>query len=241
MTVGLRTAAGSAVAGIEDASVQALMKLQQVLPSRLRHRTLAFEAALQSPARGPLVDPEVLTLLASACRDREVVRCDYKAHNDRSSRRRTELYRLVSHQRRWYSFAGPLLGDGEHYRDPDTMERGLKAHSSTQDALADLLSSRGLTPLSAFDKLCNFDLAWHFTDGTVGVAEVKSNTEENDAFQIRHGLGQVLDYGHRIKGRGFSPMLFLVLERKPQGAHWGELCSAHNVTLTWGPSFTGVV
>lgn len=139
------------------------------------------------------------------------------------------------------SFAGPLLGDGEHYRDPDIMERGLRAHSSTQDALADLLSSCGLTPLSAFDRLCNFDLAWHFTDGTVGVAEVKSNTGDNEAFQIRHGLGQVLDYGHRMKGRGFRPRLFLVLERKPQGAHWRELCSAHNVTLTWGPTFTGVV
>ena len=102
VAVGLRTAAGSAVSGIEDASVRALMKLQQVLPSRLRHRTRAFEAAVQAPVPGPLVDVEVLTLIASACRDREVVRFDYRTHDGRSTRRRTEPYRLVSHHRRWY-------------------------------------------------------------------------------------------------------------------------------------------
>ncbi len=113
-----------------------------------------------------------------------------------------------------------LRGDGEHYRDPDIMERGLKAHAGTQNKLAELLGLHGITPLSPFDKTCNFDLAWHFADGFIGVAEVKSNTEENESFQVRHGLGQVLDYGQRLKGRGFSPKLFLVIERKPQDTHW---------------------
>lgn len=111
VAVGLRTAAGSAIAGIEEASVRALMKLQQVLPSRLRHRTRAFEAALQTPARGPLVDPEVLTLLAGACRDKEVVRFDYESPDGRVSRRRAEPYRLVSHQRRWFLLAWDLGRD----------------------------------------------------------------------------------------------------------------------------------
>lgn len=139
------------------------------------------------------------------------------------------------------SFSGALQDDGEHYRDPDTMERGLKAHSATQDALADLLRVQGRTPLSPFDKKCNFDLAWRFSDGTVGVAEVKSITEGNEALQVRHGLGQVLDYGHRMRGRGFHPKLFLVLENKPrQAAHWEALCSGHEVTLTWAPVFPGL-
>ncbi|WP_432477220.1 helix-turn-helix transcriptional regulator [Nocardioides sp. GXQ0305] len=102
VAVGLRTAAGAGVAGLEDASVRALMKLQQVLPARLRHRTRAFDAALQTPARGALVDPEVLTLLAGACRDREVVRFHYESHEGRTTRRRAEPYRLVGHQHRWY-------------------------------------------------------------------------------------------------------------------------------------------
>src|SRR6201991_1344261 len=38
IAVGLRAAAGQAVAGIEEASVRALTKLEQVLPSHLRRR-----------------------------------------------------------------------------------------------------------------------------------------------------------------------------------------------------------
>src|SRR5262247_622360 len=70
VAVGLRTAANGSVAGIEEASVRALAKLQQVLPSRLRHRVSAFQAyALPMPSRGPQVDPDVLTVISSACRD----------------------------------------------------------------------------------------------------------------------------------------------------------------------------
>lgn len=139
------------------------------------------------------------------------------------------------------SFAAPIQGDGEYYRDPDIMERGMKAHSATQDALADLITEFGLTPLSSFDRQCNFDLAWRIADRTVGIAEVKSITEGNEAFQIRHGLGQILDYGHRMKDRGFSSRLFLILERKPQKVdHWTALCAEHAVILTWAPSFGGI-
>jgi len=117
VAVGLRTAAGSAIVGIEEASVRALMKLQQVLPSKLKHQTRAFEAALQTPARGPRVDPEVLTLLASACRDQEVVRFDYASHDGQDTRRRVEPYRLVSHERRWYLVAWDLeRGDWRTFR-----------------------------------------------------------------------------------------------------------------------------
>ncbi|MET3206242.1 UNVERIFIED_ORG: hypothetical protein ABIB21_003061 [Arthrobacter sp. UYEF13] len=97
-----------------------------------------------------------------------------------------------------------------------------------------------MTPLSPFDRTCNYDIAWQLQDGTYGVAEVKSNTEENEAFQIRHGLGQVLDYGHRLKGRGFKPKPFLVLERKPGETHWKALCAEHGFTLTWGPLFPSI-
>src|SRR5262249_53024296 len=42
VAVGLRTAASGSVAGIEETSVRALAKLQQVLPSRLRRPASAF-------------------------------------------------------------------------------------------------------------------------------------------------------------------------------------------------------
>src|SRR4051794_646622 len=38
VAVGLRTAAGGSVSGIEETSLRALAKLEQVLPARLRHR-----------------------------------------------------------------------------------------------------------------------------------------------------------------------------------------------------------
>src|ERR1700758_3312642 len=72
VAVGLRTAAGGSVAGIEEASVRALAKLQQVLPGRLRRRVSAFQShALPVASPGPQVDPGVLTVIASACRDHE--------------------------------------------------------------------------------------------------------------------------------------------------------------------------
>src|SRR5579871_417022 len=44
VAVGLRTASSGSVAGIEEASVRALAKLEQVLPSRLRRRITALHS-----------------------------------------------------------------------------------------------------------------------------------------------------------------------------------------------------
>jgi predicted DNA-binding transcriptional regulator YafY len=106
VALGLRTAASGSIAGIEETSVRALAKLQQVLPPRLRRRVSAFQSyALPVPSRGPQVDPDVLTLIAGACRDHERLRFDYRAHSGAASRRSVEPYRLVNDQRRWYLVA----------------------------------------------------------------------------------------------------------------------------------------
>src|SRR5215468_10155698 len=106
VAVGLRTAASGSVAGIEETSVRALAKLQQVLPSRLRRRVSAFHmVTLSMPSPGPQVDPDVLTVIASACRDHERLRFDYRAHSGAASRRSVEPYRLVNDRRRWYLVA----------------------------------------------------------------------------------------------------------------------------------------
>ena len=52
IAVGLRAGAGHAVDGVEEASVRALAKLEQVLPSRLRHRVASLQAATM-PLSGP--------------------------------------------------------------------------------------------------------------------------------------------------------------------------------------------
>jgi predicted DNA-binding transcriptional regulator YafY len=112
VAVGLRTAASGSIAGIEETSVRALAKLQQVLPSRLRHRVGAFQSyALPMPSRGPRVDPDVLTLIASACRDHERLRFDYRAHSGTVSQRSVEPYRLVNDRRRWYLVAWDVERD----------------------------------------------------------------------------------------------------------------------------------
>jgi predicted DNA-binding transcriptional regulator YafY len=106
VAIGLRAAASGSIMGIEETSIRALVKLQQVLPSRLRRKVSAFQSsALPMPSRGPRVDPDVLTTIASACRDHEQLRFDYQAHSGTASRRSVEPYRLVNDRRRWYLVA----------------------------------------------------------------------------------------------------------------------------------------
>jgi predicted DNA-binding transcriptional regulator YafY len=113
VAIGLRTAAGGSIAGIEETSVRALAKLQQVLPARLRRRVSAFRSyALPVPAAGPQVDPDVLTVIAAACRDHERLRFDYTAHSGAAGRRSVEPYRLVNDRRRWYLVAWDTDRDG---------------------------------------------------------------------------------------------------------------------------------
>lgn len=107
IAVGLRTAAGQTVDGIEEASVRALAKLQQVLPSRLRHRVGAISAATVSlaPWPGATVDPEALTVLASGVAAHERLRFRYSAADGAATRRLVEPHRLVAAGRRWYLVA----------------------------------------------------------------------------------------------------------------------------------------
>jgi predicted DNA-binding transcriptional regulator YafY len=106
VAVGLRTAASGAVTGIQETSVRALAKLEQVLPSRLRHRVRAVQAAtVEIPAGGPTVDAEVLTAIAGACRDHQRLRFDYRDHDGSASVRTVEPHRLVHHRGRWYLVA----------------------------------------------------------------------------------------------------------------------------------------
>src|SRR5207245_11114048 len=70
IAVGLRTAARASVPGIEETAVPALVKLEQILPAHLRRRVSALgSATFTLPAAGPTVDPQQLTVIASACRD----------------------------------------------------------------------------------------------------------------------------------------------------------------------------
>jgi predicted DNA-binding transcriptional regulator YafY len=106
IAVGLRTAARASVAGIEETSVRALVKLEQVLPSHLARRVGALQSATMTlPAGGPTVDPQSLTVIAAACRDFEKVRFAYRGRDGAASRREVEPHSLVNLGRRWYLVA----------------------------------------------------------------------------------------------------------------------------------------
>lgn len=106
IAVGLRSAALSGIAGVDETAVQAMAKLEQVLPSRLRHRVhtlLSTIVAMTGP--GPTVDVDVLLAVAGAVRDTQQLRVDYRRHDGTPSRRVLEPHRIVHAGRRWYLLA----------------------------------------------------------------------------------------------------------------------------------------
>ncbi|MFD9465548.1 helix-turn-helix transcriptional regulator [Streptomyces sp. NPDC060027] len=116
IAVGLRAGAGHAVAGVDEASVRALAKLEQVLPARLRHRVSTLQAATTplTSGDGASIAPETLTVMASSVAGQERLRFAYRSGDGTPSRRLTEPYRLVSTGRRWYLVAYDL--DREDWR-----------------------------------------------------------------------------------------------------------------------------
>jgi predicted DNA-binding transcriptional regulator YafY len=112
VAVGLRTAANGTVSGIEETSVRALTKLEQVLPSRLRRRVSALSAHTTTLAPfGPTVDAETLTTIAGASRDHQAIRFRYRARDAEAAPRHVEPHGMVHTGRRWYLVAWDLDRD----------------------------------------------------------------------------------------------------------------------------------
>lgn len=106
IAMGLLTAAGGTVAGLEDTSIRALAKLEQVLPPRIRRRlTMLQEAIVPLPRAWVSVDADVLTMVAQACRDSERIRFEYRRRDGEQSERHVEPHQLVSVHQRWYLLA----------------------------------------------------------------------------------------------------------------------------------------
>jgi hypothetical protein len=120
--------------------------------------------------------------------------------------------------------------------DPDKVDRGLRGHAKTQNALADALDAAGLAARSHRPSEPNFDLAWE-EEGAVCVAEVKSLTRKNEERQLRLGLGQVLRYRDLLARGGRDARAVLAVERKPTDATWAELCDRLEVQLVWPDTF----
>jgi hypothetical protein len=123
--------------------------------------------------------------------------------------------------------------------DPTLVDRALRGHARTQNALANWLRSRDLEPRSAMPREPQFDIAW--TDGpTLFVAEVKSLTKRNEEQQLRLGLGQVLRYRNILSTRTQQVRAVLAIERQPSDPRWMTLCAEHDVRLVWPPTFSAL-
>ncbi|HVW08050.1 MAG TPA: WYL domain-containing protein [Bryobacteraceae bacterium] len=106
VSLGLRLAAGGNVEGVEEASIRALAKIEQILPARIGRRVAAMQSAIVTPGRAEsAVDARMLSILAGACRDLESLRFRYRDFGGAVSARSVEPHRLVHTGRRWYLVA----------------------------------------------------------------------------------------------------------------------------------------
>ena len=114
VAVCLRLAAGGTVAGVDEATLRALAKLDQVMPAPLRAKVKAVHESTDTML-GPseAVDPDILLTLATACRAHQRVRFGYARARpgDDLVQRYVEPYRMVATGRRWYLMAFDLDRD----------------------------------------------------------------------------------------------------------------------------------
>ncbi|GAA3458331.1 YafY family protein [Saccharothrix longispora] len=98
--------------GVEETSLTALAKLEQVLPSRLRRRVEAVrEATSIVPGVEPPLDLSALGAVAAAIRGRERLRFGYTKPGGDEEARHAEPQRLVTWGALWYLLAWDLDRD----------------------------------------------------------------------------------------------------------------------------------
>jgi len=131
VAITLRTAATGTVGGVEEAALRALVKLEQVMPTRLRHKLDALRSAIVPlPRGGPVIDAGLLAALAAACRDQLRVNFDYADSRGQPSTRQVEPQGLAHTGYRWYLVAwDPARDDWRTFRlDRITGAVALGAH-----------------------------------------------------------------------------------------------------------------
>ncbi len=107
VALGLRVAVDGSVSGLEDAALNVLARLDQLMPQHLAARVRALHEAtahLDGPAH-ERVRSELLVVLGQACSAAKRVRFAYADRVGRSSDRLVEPYRLVRVGFRWYLVA----------------------------------------------------------------------------------------------------------------------------------------
>jgi predicted DNA-binding transcriptional regulator YafY len=115
--VAIAVALGSVVASVpqlQETAVRVLVKLDQLLPERLRRRVSALQSVTLSMTAGPAVDPALLTAIASACREHERLTFTYEDSRGATKARTVEPLQLAHTGRVWYLVAWDM--DREDWR-----------------------------------------------------------------------------------------------------------------------------
>ena len=108
LVIALRATATLAISGAAEASVNALAKVVQVLPARLRQRAeniAKMTTAAEWSDTSATVDPMVLATLATSARNLERVEFSYTDRQSSTEDRLVEPAQLVMLGRRWYLVA----------------------------------------------------------------------------------------------------------------------------------------
>lgn len=109
ISVGLQQATVAGLAGLDEAAIRALIKLKQVLPSRLRRRVETLSKGIGAlPGGGRTADPGLLLELARAVEEHDQLRLTYRRHDGTELRRTVEPYRVLHVGRHWYLYAWDL-------------------------------------------------------------------------------------------------------------------------------------
>ncbi|MGA9917520.1 MAG: WYL domain-containing protein, partial [Paraburkholderia sp.] len=112
IAVSLRSAVDTFV-GMSETAVGALLKLDQLMPARLRKRVGALQAVTLSVTRTPTaLNPETLATLAAACVDHRQITLRYRDRVGKATTRVVQPLKLAhTGNRRWYLVAWDLSRD----------------------------------------------------------------------------------------------------------------------------------
>ncbi|MFC0003624.1 hypothetical protein [Micromonospora siamensis] len=116
--------------------------------------------------------------------------------------------------------------------DVDAYRAGVDEHDRLCRSLIAHLAGSGIAVGSGLAGV-NVDLAWRDVDGHQFIAEVKSVAVGNEVEQLRLGLGQVLEYRHRLAARGVAATAVLLVSRCTDPV-WRAICAGSGVLLLAG-------
>ncbi|MGN9907864.1 hypothetical protein ACTMTJ_09965 [Phytohabitans sp. LJ34] len=119
---------------------------------------------------------------------------------------------------------------------PEAKEAALMEHDALCRRLIDYLNGRGILAGELVDP--PVDIAWQSPAGFQMIAEVKSCSGGNDINQLRLGLGQVIEYRHRVTAQRCPATAVLVVSRVTDPT-WFQVCRSVDVHLLAGDDEAG--